>query len=143
MRLRYVEDTHYLLGDKASDYMSAAVRHGWNKLGIAHKCGYAIAAHCDGKVSGFFRYSIAGSYIDAGGTWVANRYRNKSLAKRMWAMALKKHSPDRVSVIVCSQEGAALVSSLKTLYSEIEWDIDSVDLDLRAAGEKMSLLLNY
>ncbi len=74
----------------------------------------AVCAFKDGKLIAFARYFDSDT-IHGAGTWVAQKYRGRGLAKRMWALILRR-SGKRMKFTAVTPEGAALGYSLANRF---------------------------
>lgn len=126
MVIKKLSSKHYLCkgikNDRGSIYcrnpsnrLLPGAREFWKQCDL-DACPGAYAAFANGKIIGFVRYDDTVDSIYACGTWVAEEYRNKGIAKLLWDKLLKlskrnKHAGIKVSV--CSNGGKALVNSIK------------------------------
>jgi predicted GNAT family acetyltransferase len=72
----------------------------------------AVVVKAEGKIVGFFRYTLSGRVILAQGTWVQRSYRGRGIGTQLWLYALCKEKATRVDVCTVSRSGHRLVRRL-------------------------------
>ena len=84
-----------------------------------------VAYDADGNIIGYFRFTMTPKTrrLYARGTWVAPKYRGKSIAADLWVFAIRKFRPASVKVFTISTGGRNLVQSLiaKDTFKYIKW----------------------
>jgi len=134
VQLRVVGDSHYVAsggedtayGPRPDSRLPDNAKRFWRRAGLGESDQAVVARH-EGKLIGFFRYSVYvtsmirdggsvknnGKALIAGGTWVAPGHRRKGLATRMWKLALRCTKLSRAEVCTATNAGAGFMDSLE------------------------------
>jgi len=98
---------HKQLPADAWDFLSCLVDEDASHAATVYEAGRLIA---------WLRVTKVRSTLFAQGTWVDKEHRRRGLGKALWQHTLERLRPRYVEVSVVSQEGAALVKSLRREY---------------------------
>lgn len=122
---------HSVCQDKCPKYVHRLIKRFWKSRGL-WRCSGAIVAHDNDGLVGFFRYNREtywdskgkrGIRLRAVGTYVLSTYRSRSVAKKLWARAIKQVKPKQIEVVITSRGGSKLVVALKKKYKKIDWRV--------------------